>query len=552
MSTAPAAPASADGLASRFASEQDYILRAKTRDEVWVRWILIVGAVPLVALLRWQGVMTISYQALLAVGGGVALVNAAFHLSLLRDRWAAWQFWASLVVDHLALFGFTAAHGPYGMLMIPYYAALFSSTALGVPRASWASTAASALLYPAARLVGLAANPGMELPWQMLALETAVVVTVLVATLLGPTHYTRRLREVRGALAEVESGDFRVQLAASSRDQMDFLAAAVNRTAASLGGVIREVQTQARSLAALAEQLSATAQEVHATAAEVGHIATEAAGESEREMRLVAQGGQALQRMAAQNRVVRQHASSAAEDARRLAGQTGSHAERIAQTGQMLVEIGRGYERASTAVDALHGAGERIGGFVTTIREIAEQTNLLALNAAIEAARAGEHGRGFAVVADEVRKLAGQSGTSAAQVDGTVGQTRDAIQRVREQLAFADERLGGVGEASRDGQSSLAAMVEGLSRALEAIEHIHGEVEEQAAGVDDLLAAMRGVEVIAGESRARTEQTARAAENQNAAMEELAQASQSLAGMAQEMNALADRFRVGNGTGPHG
>jgi methyl-accepting chemotaxis protein len=535
-----------DALASRFAAEHEHILRAKTQDEVWVRWILIVGAVPLVALLRWLEVMTISYEAILVVGGGIALVNGAFHLALLRNLWRPWQFWASLVVDHLALFGFTAAHGPYGMLMIPYYAALFSSTALGVPRAGWMSTAVSAFLYPAARLVGMAANPAYELRWEMLAMETAVVVTVLVATLLAPTHYTRRLRQVRQALASVEDGDFRVKVEAANRDQMDFLATAVNRVARSLGGVIRQVQDQARSQAALAEELSATAQEVQASAAEVDAIAAEAADETEREMKLVARGGEALARLAAQNRIVREGASAAADDARRLAQETGGNVQRIAQTGQMLVEIGDGYRRASDAVDALHGAGERIGGFVSTIQEIAEQTNLLALNAAIEAARAGEHGRGFAVVADEVRKLAGQSGTSAERVSGTVHETRDAIGRVREQLALADRRLGGVGDASRDGQTALTAMVDGLHRAVEAIERIHNEVEAQAAAVDELLTSMRGVQDIAGQSRARTEHTASAAQQQSAAMEELADASQTLAGMAMAMNDLADRFRVGD------
>ncbi|HST61805.1 MAG TPA: methyl-accepting chemotaxis protein [Longimicrobium sp.] len=538
------APVGQETLDSRFAAEHEHILRAKTQDEVWVRWILIVGAVPLVALLRWLDVMTISYGAILGVGGGIALVNGAFHIALLRNLWRPWQFWASLIVDHLALFGFTAAHGPYGMLMIPYYAALFSSTALGVPRAGWMSTAVSAVLYPAARLVGMAANPAYELRWEMLAMETAVVVTVLAATLLAPTHYTRRLRQVRQALASVEEGDFRVQVDARNRDQMDFLATAVNRAARSLGGVIRQVQDQARSQAALAEELSATAQEVQASAAEVDAIAAEAADETEREMKLVEQGGAALTRLAAQNRIVREGASLAADDARRLAQETGGHVQRIGQTGQLLVEIGDGYRRASDAVDALHGAGERIGGFVSTIQQIAEQTNLLALNAAIEAARAGDHGRGFAVVADEVRKLAGESGTSAERVSGTVGETRDAIGRVREQLALADRRLSGVGEASRDGQTALSAMVDGLHRAVEAIERIHGEVEAQAAAVDELLTSMRGVQTIAGQSRARTEHTASAAQQQSAAMEELADASQTLAGMALAMNDLADGFRV--------
>jgi methyl-accepting chemotaxis protein len=101
-----------------------------------------------------------------------------------------------------------------------------------------------------------------------------------------------------------------------------------------------------------------------------------------------------------------------------------------------------------------------------------------------------------------------------------------------------------VGEASREGQMALQAMVDGLGRAVDAIERIHGEVEQQAGVVDDLLDAMRGVREIAGASRTRTEQTALAAHQQSAAMEELSDASQSLAGMASEMNTLAERFRV--------
>ena len=537
------APAASDAFDARFAREQWHILRAKTEDQVRVRWVLIVGGVPLVALLRWFGLLTMSYEMVGILGVGTSVINAAFWWALKSGRWAPWMFWAGVGVDCVSLFGFTAGHGGFGMLMIPYYIALFTTPALGVPRAGWVGLGLNLVLYPLARFVGAGAA-GVELPLGMIALETAVVGSVLTSTLLTPTAYTKRLREIRRALSAVEEGDFRVQVNASNRDQMDFLAAAVNRTAGSLGAVIREVQQQSRSLAALAEELSATAEEVQASAVEVGTIAAEAAGEVEREMTLMSRGGEALERLAAQNRVVREGAASAAGDARRVAKETDTHVGRIAQAGTLLVEIGDGYRNAATAMDALHGAGERIGGFVTTIREIAEQTNLLSLNAAIEAARAGEPGRGFAVVADEVRKLAGQSGTSAEEVSGTVAETREAIARVRELLALADRRLLGVGEASREGQTALAAMVEGLGRAVDAIERIHGEVEAQAAAVDELLSTMQGVQEIAGASRARTEQTASAAQQQGAAMEELSDASQSLAGMAMDMNALADRFRV--------
>jgi methyl-accepting chemotaxis protein len=531
------------GLRERLQDEQRQIYRAKTQDQVLVRWVLIFAGVPLTLLVRWLGHLTISYEALLGMTLFIALPNLFFFWALRTNRWRPGHFWGGLVLDVLAVSGFAAAHGPFGMLMMPYYAALASAPALGVPVAGWFSAGMAAVVYPLSRWLG-AGLTDTPLAWEMIGLETTVVVSVVAGTLLVPTLYSRRLLEVRGALASVEGGDFRVRLRTLDRDQMDFLAAAVNRVASSLGGVIRGVQEQAHSLASVAEELSATSEEVQASAASVGSIALENAHEVEREMALMERGSGALQRLAAQNRGVREGAAGAAEDARRLTEETDAHADRINQTGMLLEEVGDGYRRAAAAMDGLRDAGQRIGGFVTTIRQISEQTNLLALNAAIEAARAGEHGRGFAVVADEVRKLASASATSAEEVGGTVTDTQGAIGRVREHLSDADRHLMGVGERSQEGREALGSMVAGLRRAVEAIEQIHQEVETQSAVVDDLLAAMHDVQEIATESRRRTELTASATQEQSAAMEELAATSQNLAGMALAMEEAAGRFRV--------
>jgi methyl-accepting chemotaxis protein len=531
-------------LQARLSREEWHILRAKTEDQVRVRWILIVGGVPLVFLVRYFfGLLTMPYSTLFALGGGVSLVNLLFWVALRTGKWAPWQFWASALCDWLVLFGFTAGHGPYGFLMMPYYVSLISTPALGVPRAGWAGLAVSTIAYPLARVTG-AMTAGVPLPAAMVLLETGVVLSVVGSTLIGPTRYTRRLDQVRHGLAAVEGGDFRVSLQEGARDQMDFLAAAVNRVAASLGGVIRGVQEQAHALAAAAEELSATTEQVQSSAIEVGSLAAEAADETEREMAILTRGGDALQRLAGRSRALHGGASTAAGDARRLAAETDVHVGRIAQSGRLLEEVGEEYRRSALAMEELGGAGERIGGFVRTIREISDQTNLLALNAAIEAARAGEQGRGFAVVADEVRKLAAQSAASATQVGGTVAETRGAIASVRGQLEVAEQRLAGVGAASEEGRVALETMVGGLRGAVEAIERIHAEVEAQSEVLGELVEAMHDVQRIASASRARTGQTAAAAQQQGAAMEEIAGTTQQLAGMAAEMNEVARRFRV--------
>ncbi|HEX8431524.1 MAG TPA: HAMP domain-containing protein, partial [Longimicrobium sp.] len=335
----PPADAQALALEERFTAEERDILRAKTHDQLRVRWVLILGAVPLVGFLRWLGVLTISYESLAVLGGGMSVVNALFWFALRQGRWAPWHFWAGWLVENLALFGFTAAHGRYGYLMIPYYVSLASTPALGVPRAGWLALIPTALLYPLARVLGVGWE-GETLSAGMVLLETVVVTTVTASMLLAPTAYSRRLRVVRRALASVEQGDFRVSVQANTRDPMDFLAAAVNRTAESLGGVIRGMQGQAHSLAALAEELSATTAEVQTSAVEVGAIAAEAAGEVEREMALIARGGEALERLAERSQALRGGASRAAGEARQLATETDVHVERIAQGARLLGEVG--------------------------------------------------------------------------------------------------------------------------------------------------------------------------------------------------------------------
>ena len=533
----------AETLEARLAREHHATLRSQTEGQIRIRWFLVLAGVPLTMVVRWLEVVTISYSALLGLIAVLVVLNGAFHLLLRAGRFEAWHFWAGCVIDILVVAGLTAAHGKYGLIVLPYFVITASNPALAEPRAGWMALILSAVAYPAARLAGVQ-WAGSDASAGLIVLETVILTSVIGSALVTPTSYRRRLSRVRRALAAVEDGDLSIRVRTRQSDPMDFLGEAVNRSGASLGELVLHVQGQSRALAELAGHLSATAEEMQASALQVRSMAAEAAREAEREAALISRGADAMDRLAIQNFTLREQAGTAAGEARRASGETDEHAERIARTGQLLGEVGEAYRRSAAAMDHLGGAGERIGGFVSSIRDIADQTNLLALNAAIEAARAGEQGRGFAVVADEVRKLAGQSASSAEEVDGTVSETRGAIARLRTELEGADEQLAGVGNASAAGGAALAALLDGLRGAAGAIERIHGEVEGQAEVMDELLESMQHMQEIAADGRARTEQTAAAATQQGSSMEELADTSQTLAAMAASMARSAAHFRV--------
>ena len=304
-----------------------------------------------------------------------------------------------------------------------------------------------------------------------------------------------------------------------------------------------EVEEQGRALARLSLELSEAAQGVQASAAEIGSTAGEVASQAEKQVSLVVRARASMEQVAEGSGALRRDAGDFLERARGLAERAGAQAGQVERTSGLLLEVGSDFRASAASIDALHDAGERIGGFVSTIREITDQTNLLALNAAIEAARAGEHGRGFAVVADEVRKLANQSGHSAASVTAVVHETRGAILQVREHLRAGATRVTGAGEVVEEGRGALAGLVEGVEEMLRFVERIAGSAEAQSAAISKLQRNMVLVEQISRFAVDHMQQNAAATRQQAAAMHQVSAAGRHLTGVAARFTHLADHLR---------
>jgi methyl-accepting chemotaxis protein len=239
-----------------------------------------------------------------------------------------------------------------------------------------------------------------------------------------------------------------------------------------------------------------------------------------------------------------QGAGQAAERNAALARLARSHRERLDLSSTELGRLAEEVEHAAREADALAAASEEIEKFITQTKAIAKQTHMLALNASIEAARAGEEGKGFSVVAEEVRKLAGQAARAATSTSETVRTVLLQVQTARERLLL----LGQSGLAARDAAHSAAEGLRNVAADAEANDAWTRRISASASDVRGLVEGIAGRmrEVSAGteDYAAAAQQIAAASQQLNASTEEISASASHLADAAERLLAATGRFTL--------
>jgi methyl-accepting chemotaxis protein len=199
---------------------------------------------------------------------------------------------------------------------------------------------------------------------------------------------------------------------------------------------------------------------------------------------------------------------------------------------------------SSQVIMELDGKSKQIGEIVNLITNIADQTNLLALNAAIEAARAGEHGRGFAVVADEVRKLAEDSGNAAKQIAGLIHEIQEGTSNAVTSMQQGSEEVSTGAEALNEAASVIEKVVSAGDLIASMVQDIAAAAEQQSASIEEVTSSVEEVAAVSEETAASTEETTAAVQEQTASMQELANSADKLADIAREMKDVIDAFVI--------
>ncbi len=234
------------------------------------------------------------------------------------------------------------------------------------------------------------------------------------------------------------------------------------------------------------------------------------------------------------------------EEVEKTARETGSAARTGADAVQTAVQgmedIRRQVETTATMVRLLGQRGQEIGAIVETIDQIAEQTNLLALNAAIEAARAGEHGRGFAVVADEVRKLAERSAQATGEISSLIASVRTTVEETVEAMAVSSRHVNSGSVKSEEAGRAFSEIVKRVESVSEDIAHMTSQAQRMASAMEGVHHAIETVGLSAAENLQSVQSVVEYSETVSGAIMTVASVSQETAAGAQEMSAASDEF----------
>jgi len=356
------------------------------------------------------------------------------------------------------------------------------------------------------------------------ALITGVIITIIVMFIVGSIAYfisnliSHNILNVVDSLRDMAkgNGDLTKRLTTKSTDEIGELVDSFNRFVEKLQHIIGEVYSSTTQLAAAAEEMSV-----------ITVSSTENVSKQQRETEQVAT---AMNEMTATVMEVSNNAEQAAESTGQADTQAQEGRQVVNDTVESINLLAKEVDSAANVIHELEQNSDSIGSVLEVIRGIAEQTNLLALNAAIEAARAGEQGRGFAVVADEVRSLASRTQQSTQEIQSMIERLQSGAQRAVEVMATSRTRAQSSVEKSEKAGDSLTVITEAMSNIMAMNTQIAEASKQQSEVAEEINQNIVNISTIAEESASSTS--------------ELSQSNIALAELSSKLQGLVGQFKI--------
>lgn len=352
------------------------------------------------------------------------------------------------------------------------------------------------------------------------------------------------LRRLVDFSEKVSEGDLTETLETKSKDEIGDLTRSFSKMSESLRDVIRAVQQSVDNVASASEELTASASQTSQATEHITMSIEQFSNGNEAQNEKVESS---TNQLVAMNEGLQNMSHTSSEVAAvslqstEAAGQGGRIVE---STASQMKHIDTSVQEAEQVMKELEYKSKDITSILNVINGIADQTNLLALNAAIEAARAGESGRGFSVVAEEVRKLAVQSADSAKEIEKLIQEIVLEIAKSQDMFKAVNREVNaglGMTEEAKESFQHIYEAAEGMSKKLT---QLNDTAIDLSSGSKLVSQAMQEMRQVSRESAANIQDIAASAEEQLASMEEITSSSVTLANMAEELKELTSQFKI--------
>ncbi|MCB2291651.1 methyl-accepting chemotaxis protein [Clostridium sp. CS001] len=369
-------------------------------------------------------------------------------------------------------------------------------------------------------------------------------ILVMVAVGIFSAYITKNIKEVNDLSRSIAEGDLTQIINVKSENEIGSMGNNLNKMNNNLKRLIQKISGSLENVVATAEELTASSDQTQQSAEQVSLAIQQVAFGSAEQVDIANDttkiAGEIFTGMEQISNNIQEVTNTSIEASKRA----GKGNEVVYLAVEQMNNIQDKVAMSTQAVAVLGDKSKEIGSIVSLITSIAGQTNLLALNAAIEAARAGEQGKGFAVVADEVRKLAEQSGSAAGSISNLINEIQkeivNAVGAMDNGTVAVQDGISMVNQAGK----SFAEILKDINYIASQMQDVSAVTEEISAGTHNMLGAIENVAKISTESSGNAESVVAASEQQTALMKEVANAAENLTQMAVELQSLMSGFKL--------